>query len=135
MDMRRERHEQRDPETVVHVPKIYKYRDTHVYKNTHLNFAMSTCMCTCTLRYVYGRGDTRSHFNITEDDWWHSNFQKDGQFEFYSMRARFKKPSCLLVVSLSRCTGVIFAQTLVHCSFLTRSRRNTVTHSCTRKRA
>ena len=31
----------------------------------------------------------------------------------------------LLVVSLSRCTGVIFAQTHVHCSFLTRSRHTT----------
>ena len=45
-----------------------------------------------------------------------------------------QKPSCLLVVSLSRGTGVIFAQTLVHYSFLTRSRRNTAKHSCTRKR-
>ena len=31
-------------------------------------------------------------------------------------------------------TGVIFVQTLVHTSFLTRSRRNTAKHSCTRKR-
>ena len=31
----------------------------------------------------------------------------------------------LLVVSLRRGTGVIFVQTLVHCSFLTRCRRNT----------
>ena len=30
-------------------------------------------------------------------------------------------------------SGVIFAPTLEHCSFLTRSRRNTVKHSCTRK--
>ena len=31
-------------------------------------------------------------------------------------------------------TGVIFSQTLVHCSFLTRSRRSPVKHSRTRKR-
>ena len=45
-----------------------------------------------------------------------------------------QQPICLLVVPLSRSTRVIFAQTLVHCSFLTRSRRNTVKLSCTRKR-
>ena len=30
-----------------------------------------------------------------------------------------KNPSCILVVSVSRCTRVIFSQTLVHCSFQT----------------
>ena len=40
----------------------------------------------------------------------------------------------LLVVLPSRGTGVIFVQTLGHCSFLTRSRRNTAKHRCTRKR-
>ena len=35
------------------------------------------------------------------------------------MRVGLKNPSCILVVSLSRCTGVIFAQTLVHSSFQT----------------
>ena len=46
-----------------------------------------------------------------------------------------QKPTLSLgVVSLSTGTGVIFAQTLEHCSFLTRSRRNTAKHSYTRKR-
>ena len=49
-------------------------------------------------------------------------------------RVQFRNQFCLLVVSLSRGTGVIFVQTLVHCSFLTRSRRNTAKHCCTRKR-
>ena len=35
---------------------------------------------------------------------------------------------------LNRGSGVIFVQTLVHCSFLTRPRRNEASHSCTRKR-
>ena len=35
--------------------------------------------------------------NMTEDDRRHSNFQKDGQFECFSMRVRFQKTSCLLV--------------------------------------
>ena len=37
-------------------------------------------------------------------------------------------------LSCSAGDWVIFVQTLVHCSFLTRSRRNTAKHSCTRKR-
>ena len=36
-----------------------------------------------------------------------------------------QRPILPLGCSLSRGTGVIFVQTLVHCSFLTRSRRNT----------
>ena len=46
-----------------------------------------------------------------------------------------QKPFSLLVVSPSRGVGVIFPQTQVHCTFLTRSRLNTANHSCTRKRA
>ena len=49
------------------------------------------------------------------------------------MRAMFRTPSSFLVVSLSMGTGAIIAQAQVHCSFLTRSRPNTVEHSCTRK--
>ena len=30
--------------------------------------------------------------NMTEDDRRHSNFQKDGQFECFSMRVRFQNP-------------------------------------------
>ena len=69
-----------------------------------------------------------------QHDWWLANFQKDSQFERFSTRVQFRNPSCVLVVSLSRGTGVIFVQTLVHCSFLTRSRRNTAKLSCTRNR-
>ena len=43
--------------------------------------------------------------NMTEDDWWHSNFQKDGQFECFSMRVRFQKT--LPVSWLSRSAGVL----------------------------
>ena len=50
-----------------------------------------------------------------------------GQFECFSTRVQFRDQFCPLVVSLSRGTGVIFAQTLVHCSFLTRPRRNVAT--------
>ena len=56
------------------------------------------------------------------------------QFECFSTRLQFRNQFCLLVVSLSRGTGVIFVQTLVHCSFLTRPRYNTAKQSCTRKR-
>ena len=51
-----------------------------------------------------------------------------------TIRAMFKNPSSLSVVSLSRGTGVIFAPTQVHSSFLTRSRPNTAKHSCTREK-
>ena len=71
-------------------------------------------------------------YNTTEDDW--SNFQKDEQSEYFSMRVQCRNQFCLLAVSLSRCTGVICVQTVEHCSFLTKTRRNSATHSCTRKR-
>ena len=47
-------------------------------------------------------------------------------FHTYGVR----KPSSLLVVSLSRGTRVTFAQTQVHSSFMTRSRPNTAKHTC-----
>ena len=53
---------------------------------------------------------------------------------FLHARVQFRNQFCLLAVSLSRGTGVIFARTQLHCSFLTRSRPNTAKHSCTRKR-
>ena len=71
---------------------------------------------------------------MTKDDWRHTNFQKDEQFECFSTLVQIRNQFCLLAVSLSRGTGVIFVQTLEHCSFLTRSRRNVATHSCTGKR-
>ena len=46
---------------------------------------------------------------------------------------QFRNQSRILVVSLSRVTGVIFVQILEHCSFLTRPRRNVATHSCTKE--
>ena len=73
-------------------------------------------------------------YNTTEDDWRHTNFQKDEQSEYFSTRVQCRNQFCLLAVSLSRGTRVIFVQTLEHCSFLTRPRRNVATHSCTRKR-
>ena len=51
-----------------------------------------------------------------------------------STRVQCRNQLFLLAVSLSRGAGVIFVQTLEHCSFLTRPRRNVATHSCTRKR-
>ena len=44
-----------------------------------------------------------------------------------------QKPILSLGCLAQQGTGVIFVHTLVHCSFLTRFRRNTVKHSCTRK--
>ena len=38
--------------------------------------------------------------NMTEDDWWHKNFQKDEQFECFSTRVQFRNHFSLLVVSL-----------------------------------
>ena len=64
----------------------------------------------------------------------HTNFQKDELLECFSTRVQFRNQFCLLAVSLSRGTGVIFVQILEHCSFLTRPRRNVAIHSCTRKR-
>ena len=69
--------------------------------------------------------------NMTEDDWWHTNVQKDEEFECFSTCVQFRNPFSPLTVSLSRSTGVIFVEKLEHCSFLTRSRRNVATHSCT----
>ena len=43
--------------------------------------------------------------NMTEDVWWDSNFQKDGQSECFSMRAMFKNP--LSLSRLSRSAGVL----------------------------
>ena len=64
----------------------------------------------------------------------HANFQKDEQSEYFSTRVLCRNQFCLLAVSLSRGTGVIFVQIPEHCSFLTRPRRNVATHGCTRKR-
>ena len=45
------------------------------------------------------------------------HFQKDEQFECFSTRVQSRNQFCLLVVSSSRGTGVIFVQTLVHSLF------------------
>ena len=45
-----------------------------------------------------------------------------------------QKPILSLGCLAQQGTGVIFVQTLVHCTFLTKSRRNTAKHSCTKKR-
>ena len=62
-----------------------------------------------------------------------TNFQQDEQSEYFSTCVLCRNQFCLLAVSLTSGTGVIFVQTLVHCSFLTRPRRKVATHSCTRK--
>ena len=48
------------------------------------------------------------------------------------MRAMFKNPLFLLVVSLSKCVGMIFTLTQVHL-FHDRTKHNTAKHGCTRK--
>ena len=57
--------------------------------------------------------DLESTLQVTDET--QTNLQKDQQFECSSTRVQFRNDFCLLVVSLSRGTGVIFVQTLEHC--------------------
>ena len=40
--------------------------------------------------------------NMTEDEWWHGNFQKDEKFECFSTQLQLRSQFCLLAVPCSR---------------------------------
>ena len=52
MDMRREIDMDREIQKQWYMYPKYTSTETHMYKYTHLNFALSTCMCTCNLIYI-----------------------------------------------------------------------------------
>ena len=87
---------------------------TVVYSFTHVRSSIQDKEYRCLILESTQRLELAS--KLMEDVWLDSNFQKDGQSECFSMRAKFKNPSSLLVVSLSRGIGMNFAQTLTQYS-------------------